>query len=123
MVLHRRLASGVQLSPPGKVRKLTAPDKKISAKKAQVKWKKPKGDVTITRYQTRIKKNGNWKKWSGKDPQPNLDGWISRGYKKLSPNTTYKVQVRAWSDEVHGPKRSVKFTTNRKGIPTIPGNG
>jgi alpha-tubulin suppressor-like RCC1 family protein len=109
--------------PPGKVRKLTAPDKKTTAKKAQVKWKKPKGEVTVTEYQTRIKKNGNWKKWSGKDPQPNLNNWISRTYKKLSPNTKYKVQVRAWSDDVKGPKDGLTFRTDRKGIPTKPGNG
>jgi hypothetical protein len=109
--------------PPGKVRKLTASDKKTAAKKAQVKWKKPKGEVTVTEYQTRIKKNGNWKKWSGKDPQPNLNNWISRTYKKLSPNTKYKVQVRAWSDDVKGPKDGLTFRTDRKGIPTKPGNG
>jgi alpha-tubulin suppressor-like RCC1 family protein len=107
----------------GPVKKLRAPAKKVSAKKAQVKWKKPKGEVTITRYQSRIKKSGSWKKWSGKGPQPDVNGWISRGYKKLKPNTTYKVQVRAWSYEAYGPKRSVKFRTDRKGVPTKPGNG
>ncbi|MCH9799948.1 MAG: fibronectin type III domain-containing protein [Actinomycetia bacterium] len=102
---------------------LKAPAKKLTAKKAQVKWKRPKGEVTITEYQTRIKRKGSWKKWSGRNPQPNLNGWVSRTYKNLSPNTKYKVQVRAWSEDVHGPKRSVRFTTDRKGIPTKPGNG
>ena len=66
---------------------------------------------------------GNWKKWSSKDPQPNLNGWISRTFKKLSANTKYKVQVRARSYEVPGKKSAVTFTTDRKGIPTQPGNG
>ena len=108
----------------GKVRKLRVPDKTVTAKKATAKWKRPKGQVTVTGYETRIKKkNGNWKKWSGKDPEPNLNGWISRTFKKLSPNTTYKVQVRAVSYEVRGKKSAVSFTTDRKGIPTKPGNG
>jgi hypothetical protein len=79
----------------------------------------------VTGYETRIKKkkNGNWKKWSGKDPEPNLNGWISRTFKKLSPNTTYKVQVRAVSLDVRGKKSAVGFTTDRKGIPTRPANG
>ncbi len=78
----------------------------------------------MTGYETRIKKkNGNWKTWSSKDPEPNLNGWIDRTFKKLSANTKYKVQVRAWSQDVKGPKDRLKFTTDRKGIPTKPGNG
>jgi alpha-tubulin suppressor-like RCC1 family protein len=112
------------IGKPGKVRKLRVPDKTVTAKKATAKWKRPKGDVPVTGYETRIKKkNGNWKKWSSKDPEPNLNGWISRTFKKLSPNTTYKVQVRAVSYEVRGKKSAVGFTTDRKGIPTRPGNG
>jgi len=110
---------------PGKVRKLRVPDKTVTAKKATAKWKRPKGEVSVTGYETRIKKkkNGNWKKWSGKDPEPNLNGWISRTFKKLSPKTTYKVQVRAVSLDVRGKKSTVGFTTDRKGIPTRPANG
>ena len=112
------------IGKPGKVRKLRAPKKQIAAKKATAKWKRPKGDVPVTGYETRIKKkNGNWKTWSSKDPEPNLNGWIDRTFKKLSANTKYKVQVRAWSQDVKGPKDRLKFTTDRKGIPTKPGNG
>ena len=109
---------------PGKVRKLRVPDKTVTAKQATAKWKRPSGDVTVTNYQTRIKKkNGNWKKWSSKAPQPNLNGWINRTFKKLSANTKYKVQVRARAYEVPGKKSAVTFTTDRKGIPTRPANG
>ena len=109
---------------PGKVRKLRVPDKTVAARKASAKWKRPSGDVTVTSYETRIKKKtGNWKKWSGKDPQPNLNGWVERTFKKLSPKTKYKVQVRARSYEERGPKTGVTFTTDRKGIPTRPANG
>ena len=112
------------IGKPGKVRKLRAPKKQIAAKKATAKWKRPKGDVPVTGYETRIKKkNGNWKTWSSKDPEPNLNGWIDRTFKKLSANTKYKVQVRAVSYEVRGKKSAVGFRTDRKGIPTKPGNG
>ncbi len=109
---------------PSKVRKLQVSDQTLMAKKATAQWKHPKGDVTVTSYQTRIQEtSGNWKKWSEKDPKPNLNGWISRGYTKLSPNTKYKVQVRAVSYEVRGKKSTVGFTTDRRGIPTRPANG
>ena len=110
---------------PGKVRKLRVPDKTVTAKKATAKWKRPKGDVPVTGYETRFKKkkSGNWKKWSSKDPEPNLNGWIDRTFKKLSANTKYKVQVRAVSYEVPGKKSTVGFRTDRKGIPTRPANG
>ena len=109
---------------PNKVRKLTVPEKTLTAKEATARWKRPSGDVTVTEYQTRIKKkNGNWKGWSNKDPEPNLKGWINRTFKKLSANTNYKVQVRALSYEVPGKKSAVNFTTDRNGIPTRPANG
>ena len=109
---------------PSKVCKLRVQDKTLAVKKATAKWKRPSGDVTVNSYQTRIKKkNGNWKKWSSKDPQPNLNGWVERTYKKLSANTKYRVQVRARSYEVPGKNSAVTFTTDRKGIPTRPANG
>jgi alpha-tubulin suppressor-like RCC1 family protein len=123
------------IGKPGKVRKLQAPKKKIKASKALVKWKEPKGEVTVTKYQTRIKKcqqkkNGKWnckkpkwQKWKKKKPVANAKGWIKRNLTQLQPGTKYKVQVRAWSGDNKGPKSGITFTTKRSGIPTKPGNG
>ena len=123
------------IGKPGKVRKLQAPKKKIKASKALVKWKEPKGEVTVTKYQTRIKKcqqksNGQWnckkpkwQKWKKKKPVANAKGWIKRDLTQLQPGTKYKVQVRAWSGDNKGPKSGITFTTKRSGIPTKPGNG
>ena len=120
------------IAKPNKVRKLKAPKKKIKAKKARVKWKEPKGEATVTKYQTRIKKckqkkNGKWnckkpkwQKWKKKKPVANAKGWIKRDVKKLKkgkklkPATRYKVQVRAKSGDIKGPKSGIKFKTKKK---------
>jgi len=120
------------IAKPNKVRKLKAPKKKIKAKKARVKWKEPKGEATVTKYQTRIKKckqkkNGKWnckkrkwQKWKKKKPVANAKGWIKRDVKKLKkgkklkPATRYKVQVRAKSGDIKGPKSRIKFKTKKK---------
>ena len=129
------IAKAAVIAKPGKVRKLQAPKKKITSKKALVKWKKPKGKATITKYQTRIKKcqqknNGQWnckepkwQKWRQKKPVANAKGWIKRDLTQLQPGTKYQVQVRAWSGDLKGPKSRIAFTTKRSGVPTKPGNG
>ncbi|MCH9800400.1 MAG: choice-of-anchor D domain-containing protein [Actinomycetia bacterium] len=125
-------SSGVSL---GKVRKLNAPSKKTKSKRALVKWKRPKTQLPVTSYQTRTKKcikksaggwnckKPSWSKWRDKDPRPNVNGWISRDYRKLTPQTRYKVQVRALSNDIRGKKSAIPVTTTKTGVPTRPGNG
>jgi len=125
-------SSGVSL---GKVRKLNAPSKKTKSKRALVKWKRPKTQLPVTSYQTRTKKctkksaggwnckKLSWSKWRDKDPRPNANGWISRDYRKLTPQTRYKVQVRALSNDIRGKKSAIPVTTTKPGVPTRPGNG
>jgi len=113
------------LVPPGKVRKLKAASKSLSCRAATVSWKEPKdsGSAPVTSYDVRIKKNGEWKKWKSTDWVPNANNKITKRYKKLTPKTTYKVQVRAVSAVGAGEKKTVKFKTPRCGVPTKPGNG
>ena len=113
------------LDPPGKVRKLKAASKSLSCRAATVSWKEPKdsGSAPVTSYDVRIKKNGEWKKWKSTDWVPNANNKITKRYKKLTPKTTYKVQVRAVSAVGAGEKKTVKFKTPRCGVPTKPGNG
>ena len=123
--------SGAKLGP---VRKLSVPTKKLTSNRALVRWKKPKTNLPVTDYETRIKKcsqrsNGwnckkpSWKKWANKDPRPNLNGWISRTYKNLKAQQRYKVQVRALSNDIVGKKSAITFTPGNRGIPTRPANG
>jgi alpha-tubulin suppressor-like RCC1 family protein len=113
------------LDPPGKVRKLKAASKSLSCRAATVSWKEPKdsGSAPVTSYDVRIKKNGEWKKWKSTDWVPNANNKITKRYKKLTPKTMYKVQVRAVSAVGAGEKKTVKFKTPRCGVPTKPGNG
>ena len=129
------VAKSAVIAKPGKVRKLQAPKKMITANKALVKWKKPKGKATITKYQTRIKKcqqkndgqwnckEPKWQKWRQKKPVANAKGWIKRDLTQLQPGTKYQVQVRAWSGDLKGPKSKIAFMTKRSDVPTKPGNG
>jgi hypothetical protein len=113
------------LVPPGKVRNLKAASKSLSCRAATVSWQEPKdsGSAPVTSYDVRIKKDGEWKKWKSTDWVPNANNKITKRYKKLTPKTTYKVQVRAVSAVGAGEKKTVKFTTPRCGVPTKPGNG
>ncbi len=116
----------------GPVRKLSA--KTVMTKKAVVQWKRPKTKLTVTQYEARVKQcvkqrgswNCNkpkWRGWRSVDPDPNFQGFITRTYKKLTPATKYKVQVRALSYDLLGEKSVITFITKKSGIPTKVGNG
>ena|GEM_PF-2099126 len=113
------------LAPPGKVRKLKAPSKQLTCRSATITWQEPKdsGSAPVNGYQTRIKKNGDWKKWKSLDWVPDKDGNLSYTYKNLKPNTNYKVQVRAESIAGTGKRKTTTFTTPRCSVPIKPGNG
>ena len=113
------------LEPPSKVRKLKAPSKQLKCRSATITWREPKGtgSAPVNGYQTRIKKNGDWKKWKNVDWVPDKDGNLSYTYKNLKPNTAYKVQVRAESSAGTGKRKSTRFTTPRCSVPIKPGNG
>ena len=113
------------LEPPSKVRKLKAPSNQLKCRSATITWQKPKdsGSAPVNGYQTRIKKNGDWKKWKNLAWVPDKDGNLSYTYKNLKPNTGYKVQVRAESIAGTGKRKTTKFTTPRCSVPIKPGNG
>lgn len=122
------------LASPGAVKKLKAPAKKRKANKFTVTWKKPKniGSAQPDGYLTRITKKGTskkasraetWTKWKSQDWVPAPNGKLSKRFKKLSPSSTYRVQVRAHSVAGNGKKTTINVTTNRKGIPKKYGTG
>jgi uncharacterized membrane protein len=128
------IAADEELTVPGGVRKLSAPTKKRTKSKFTVAWKKPKniGSAQPDGYQTRITKKGTskkaaraktWTKWKSQDWVPAPNGKLSKRFKKLSPNSTYTVQVRAHNVAGNGKKKAIKVTTNRKGIPKKYGTG
>ena len=113
---------------------LKAPAKKRTANKFTVTWKKPKniGSAQPDGYLTRITKKGTskkasrtktWTKWKSQDWVPAPNGKLSKRFKKLSPSSTYTVQVRAHNVAGNGKKNTIKVTTNRKGIPKKYGTG
>ena len=122
------------LVPPGPVKNLKAPAKKRKANKFTATWKKPKqiGSAQSDSYLTRITKKGTpkkasraktWTTWKSQDWVPAPNGKLSKKFKKLTPNSTYKVQVRAHNIAGNGPKRTLIVTSNRNGIPTKYGTG
>ena len=109
---------------PSKVRKLRVPPKKVTTKKAKIRWNKPKrtGSTKLKKYQFRLKAKGSkWKKWKGKAPkklainkkQKKKQNKFKKVYKNLKPGTSYVVQVRAKNKTGNGrgKKNGVKFQT------------
>ena len=122
------------LASPGAVKKLKAPAKKRTTSKFTVTWKKPKkiGSAQPDGYLTRITKKGTskkasraktWTKWKSQDWVPAPNGKLSKRFKKLSPSSTYTVQVRAHNVAGNGKKTTITVTTNRKGVPKKYGTG
>jgi uncharacterized delta-60 repeat protein len=98
---------------PGKVTDLKT--KKYS-KKVKVHWKAPtdNGGSAITKYQAKIKKNGDWKKWKNVEPISNKKGKYKRVFKKLKPEKKYRVKVRAVNEVGNGKAVKKKFKTKKK---------
>ncbi len=109
---------------PSKVRKLRVPPKKVTTKKAKIRWNKPKrtGSTKLKKYQFRLKAKGSkWKKWKGKAPkklavnkkQKKKQNKFKKVYKNLKPGTSYVFQVRAKNKTGNGKgkKNGVKFQT------------
>ncbi|MCH9800631.1 MAG: choice-of-anchor D domain-containing protein, partial [Actinomycetia bacterium] len=122
------------LVPPGPVKNLKAPAKKRTTTKFTATWQKAKkiGSAQPDGYLTRITKKGTskktsrakkWTKWKTQDWVPAPNGKLSKKFKKLSPNSTYTVQVRAHNIAGNGKKTTIKVTTNRKGLPKKYGTG
>jgi cytoskeletal protein RodZ len=107
---------GITDTAPSKVKKLKAD--KIKTTKVTDSWRKPASDggSAITKYQTRIKVGGKWKKWQSEKPKALKTGTKNKyawTWKKLKPGKAYVVQVRAKNSVGKGPKTKVKFTTNK----------
>jgi len=123
-----------ELTPPSAVTQARA--KKVKKHRATVVWKQPKrpGHGKITKYQTRIKgpgkgkakcrkaRSGCWSKWRATDSAPG-DRKLKHVHRKLRSGKVYRVQLRAVSAIGPGRAKTVKFRTDRAGIPVRPGNG
>jgi streptogramin lyase len=98
---------------PGEVIKLKVEKYR---KKAKLFWKAPStdGGAAIGNYQTKIKKNGDWRKWKSIPPEVNAKGKIKKVYKKLKPDKKYRVKVRAVNGVGSGPVVKKNFRTKAK---------
>ena len=100
---------------PSAVRKLKIA--KITEATAKLKWKKPKtdGGSKLAKYQTRIKKNGGWKKWTSQKPnklKTNKKNIYAKTWKKLKSDKKYVVKVRAKNTQGHSPVKKISFRTS-----------
>ena len=107
---------------------------KLTQTRATLTWKPPKenGGSRITHYQYRIKKKGGaWGDWQGKKTRNlKLSGTnrFSEKFTKLTkrqrltPNSSYIIEVRAKNSMGHGPAKGLRFRT-KSGVLVLPGNG